>query len=75
MNENGLRELKEDPGSLQIKQKRPFEFQGKEAKTGANGQYPVGTTGHDVVELPFVVKRAENEWKIEPQPYFALMEQ
>jgi hypothetical protein len=27
------------------------------------------------IELPFVVCRLGNEWKAEPQPYFALMEQ
>jgi hypothetical protein len=26
------------------------------------------------IEIPFVVKRAGNEWKVEPLPYFALME-
>ena len=27
------------------------------------------------IELPFVLKRIGNDWKIEPLPYFALMEQ
>ena len=77
VNENGLRELKEDPDSLQIKQKRPFEFQGKEAKPGANGQYPIGTTGHYVVahHSPMVmglVKQADgNESRYGGPPCFS----
>jgi hypothetical protein len=27
------------------------------------------------IELPFVIKRVGGQWKVEPQPYFALMEQ
>jgi len=76
VNENGLRELKEDPGSLQIKQKRPFEFQGKEAKPGANGQYPIGTTAHYVVahHSPMVmglVKQADG-WKVDLRWWIAM---
>jgi hypothetical protein len=77
VNENGLRELKEDPGGLQIKQKRPFEFQGKETKPGANGQYPVGTTGHYVVAhhggpmVMGVVKQADG-WKVDVRWWVAM---
>lgn len=44
VNEDGLRTLKEDPGSLQIKVKRTFLFQGKPVKADGRGNYPVGTT-------------------------------
>ena len=44
VNEDALRTLKDDPGSLQIKVKRPYLFQGKPVKADARGNYPVGTT-------------------------------
>ena len=77
VNENGLRELKEDPGGLQIKQQRPFEFQGKETKPGANGQYPVGTTGHYIVAHhggPMVMGlvRQADGWKVDLRWWIAM---
>src|SRR5262249_30695558 len=77
VNENGLRDLKEDPGGLQIKQKRPFEFQGKEAKPGANGQYPIGTTAHDAVAHrggPMVMGlvRQADGWKVDLRWWIAM---
>jgi hypothetical protein len=77
VNENGLRELKEDPGGLQIKQQRPFEFQGKEAKLAGNGQYPVGTTAHYVVAHhggPMVMGlvRQADGWKVDLRWWIAM---
>jgi hypothetical protein len=77
VNEDGLRELKEDPGGLQIKQQRPLEFQGKQAALGANGQYPVGTTGHYVVAHhrgPMVVGlvRQPDGWKVDLRWWIAM---
>ena len=77
VNENGLRELKDDPGGLQIKQQRPFEFQGKEANPGANGQYPVGTTGHYVVAHhggPMVMGlvKQQDGWKVDVRWWIAM---
>lgn len=77
VNENGLRELKDDPSGLQIKQQRPFEFQGKEAKPGANGQYPVGTTGHYVVAHhggPMVMGlvKQQDGWKVDVRWWVAM---
>src|SRR6185503_21009426 len=42
VNENGLRELREDPGGLQIKQQRPYMFEGKPVTLGTNARYAVG---------------------------------
>jgi hypothetical protein len=77
VNEDGLRSLEEDPGSLQIKPQRPFEFQGKEAKLGANGQYPVGTTGHYIVAHrggPMVMGlvRQADGWKVDVRWWVAM---
>src|SRR5262245_59463882 len=44
VNADKLQRLKEDPGSLQMREERPLLFRGKEAVLGANGQYPEGTT-------------------------------
>ena len=76
VNEDALRQLTEDPGGLQIRQQRPFEFQGKEAKLGANGQYPIGTTGHYVVShrAPMVMGlvRQADGWKIDVRWWIAM---
>ena len=77
VNENGLRELKEDPAGLQIKQQRPFEFQGKEARPGPGGEYPVGTTAHYVAAHhggPMVVGlvRQADGWKVDLRWWIAM---
>ncbi len=43
-NEAGLRELIDDPGSLQIKMKRPMMSKGRAIEPDGNGDYPAGTT-------------------------------
>jgi hypothetical protein len=77
VNESGLKELKDDPGGLQIKMKRPFEFRGKEAKPGSGGQYPVGTTAHYVVSHrggPMVMGlvRQPDGWKVDLRWWIAM---
>lgn len=49
VNQDGLRELDEDPGGLQIIMKRRFEYRGVAAKPDAAGKYPIGTTAVYVV--------------------------
>jgi len=75
-NEDKLRQLKEDPAGLQIKQKRPFLFQGKEV---AAGKAPVGTTGLFMVAhygSPMVVPvvKKDDGWKIDLRWWMAMMQ-
>jgi hypothetical protein len=68
VNQSKLDQLKEDPDSLQIKERRPPLFRGEEAKADANGDYPIGTTalyrishGGSPMIVPLV--RREDGWK------------
>jgi len=76
-NEDKLRQLKENPGGLQIKMKRPLLFQGKEVQPAA-GKYPTGTTGLYMVahySSPMVVPvvRKDDGWKIDLRWWLAMM--
>jgi len=44
VNTAALQRLEQDPGSLQMKSRRPFLYRGREAYPEASGNYPVGTT-------------------------------
>jgi hypothetical protein len=73
-NEDGLRRLKEDPESLQIREMRPALFQGKEVDTLSSA--PIGTTALYMVAhqgspmaLP-LVKRADG-WKVDVRWWIA----
>ncbi len=79
VNQSKLDQLKEDPGSLQIKARRPPLFRGEEAKADASGTYPVGTTalysvahGGGPMIVPLV--RREDGWKVDLRWWIALME-
>jgi len=76
-NQDRLRQLREDPGLVQIKQKRPFESKGVELKPDPKGAYPVGTTGLYVVAFggePIVMRlvRTADGWKADPRWWIAM---
>jgi hypothetical protein len=76
-NDDRLRALSDDPGSLQIKIKRPFQLKGKAVTPDARDQYPIGTTARYSVAhqgSPMVVslvKQADG-WKIDPRWWIAM---
>jgi hypothetical protein len=78
VNESALQELKENPGALQIRERRPLLFKGEPAKPGPGGAYPVGTTGFYVMAhrspMAVVVVKTADGWKIDPRWWIAMME-
>ena len=79
VNQSKLDQLKDDPDSLQIKERRPPLYRGEEAKTDASGDYPVGTTalyrvahGGGPMIVPLV--RREDGWKVDLRWWIAMME-
>jgi hypothetical protein len=79
VNEAKLRELQSDPPSLQMRQSRPFLFEGREAKRDKNGQYPVGTTVlYSAVQggSPMVVTlvRQPDGWKVDVRWWLAMLD-
>ena len=79
VNEEALRELKEDPGSLQIKMKRPYLFQGKPVKPDARGNYPVGTTvlfraAHRGGPMTVPLVRRDEGWRVDVRWWVAMID-
>ena len=79
VNQARLDALKEDPGSLQIKARRPPLFRGEEAKADANGDYPIGTTAlyrvaHGGSPMIVTLVRREDGWKVDLRWWIAMME-
>jgi hypothetical protein len=76
-NDERLRALSEDPGSLQIKIKRAFQLQGKAATADAKGDYPPGTTvrysvAHQGSPLIVSLVRQADGWKVDPRWWIAM---
>jgi len=74
-----LRQIDEDPGSLQMRKRRPFLFRGTEAVLDANGRYPTGTTALYMVAhggSPMVVTlvRQADGWKVDLRWWLAMLE-
>jgi hypothetical protein len=77
VNENGLRELREDPEGLQIRQIRPFMFQGKPVTLGTNARYAVGTTAlyrvaHHRQPMVVALTRRPEGWKVDLRWWIAM---
>jgi len=77
VNEDALRDLKENPSGLQIRSEREMLFQGKPATIGASGQFPEGTTALYVVAhrsgptaVPLV--RKSDGWKVDVRWWIAM---
>jgi len=76
-NTAALQRLEQDPGSLQMKSRRPFLFRGREATPDATGIYPVGTTalysvshGGNSMVAPLV--RQADGWKVDVRWWLAM---
>ncbi len=79
VNQDGLRELEEDPGGLQIIMKRRFEHRGVAVKPDAAGKYPVGTTAVYVVAhhrspMVMVVEKQNDGWKVDPRWWIGMVD-
>ena len=78
VNESALQELKQNPGALQIRERRPLLFKGEPATPGPGGAYPVGTTGFYVMAhrspMTVTVVKTAQGWKIDPRWWIAMME-
>jgi hypothetical protein len=79
VNEGALKDLQENPGGLQIREKREKLFQGKPAKPGADGSFPIGTTALYTVAHrsgPMVVPlvRRDDGWKVDVRWWIAMMQ-
>lgn len=79
VNQDGLRELDEDPGGLQIIMKRRFEYRGLAAKPDAAGKYPIGTTAVYVVAhhrspIVMVVQKQNDGWKVDPRWWIGMVD-
>lgn len=75
-NEERLRSLSDNPGSLQIKLKREFQLRGKAIAPDAQGRYPVGTTvrysaAHQGSPMIVSLVRQGDGWKIDPRWWIA----
>jgi hypothetical protein len=76
-NDDRLRTLTDDPGSLQIKLKRPFQLNGKATTPGARGEYPVGTTvrysvAHQGSPMVVSLVKQADAWKVDPRWWIAM---
>jgi hypothetical protein len=79
VNESKLRDLTEDPGSLQMRKNRPFLYQGKEAALDASGRYPVGTTAlytlaHGGSPMVARLVRQADGWKVDLRWWLAMID-
>jgi hypothetical protein len=79
VNTAALQRLEQDPGSLQMKSRRPFLNRGREAAADASGNYPVGTTalysvahGGNSMVAPLV--RQADGWKVDVRWWLAMMD-
>jgi hypothetical protein len=79
INQDGLRELEEDPGGLQIIMKRSFEHRGVAAKPDPAGKYLIGTTAVYVVAhhrspIVMVVEKRNDGWKVDPRWWIGMVD-
>jgi hypothetical protein len=79
VNAAALQRLEQDPGSLQMKSRRPFLYRGREAAPDASGNYPTGTTalysvahGGNSMVAPLV--RQADGWKMDVRWWLAMID-
>lgn len=79
VNTAALQRLEQDPGSLQMKSRRPFLYRGREATADAGGNYPAGTTalysvahGGNSMVAPLV--RQGDGWKVDVRWWLAMID-
>jgi hypothetical protein len=78
-NETAVREIDDDPLSIQIKVKRDFRYQGKPIEAGSSGDYPVGTTvvymvAHRGGPMMMVLARKAEGWRVDLRWWLAMTE-
>lgn len=76
-NEERLKALSDDPGSVQTRLQRPFQLKGKEVAPGAGGEYPVGTTvrysaAHQGSRMVVSLVRQADGWKADLRWWIAM---
>jgi hypothetical protein len=79
VNSGALQRLEQDPGSLQMKSKRPFLHRGREVAADADGKYPVGTTAlysvsHSGNSMVAPLVRQADGWKVDVRWWLAMMD-
>jgi hypothetical protein len=79
VNEDGLRELNEDPSGVQIIPRRPYQLKGAEVKPDSRGEYPAGTSAvfmvaHHRGPMVVVLEKRNDGWKVDPRWWLAAME-
>jgi hypothetical protein len=78
-NQDGLRELDEDPTGVQIITKRAPEYRGEPARLDSNGKYPIGTTARYVVAhhrspMVMITQMTADGWKVDPRWWIEMVE-
>jgi hypothetical protein len=79
LNESAVKEIDEDPFSIQIKIKREFRYQGKPVERGSAGDYPVGTTvvymvAHRGGPMMAVLVRRPEGWRVDLRWWLSMVE-
>lgn len=79
VNQEKLRQLKEDPSGLQMVRKQPFRYRGQPVAPDASGVFPAGTTVHYMVAhygSPMMVTlvRKPEGWKVDLRWWLAMLD-
>ena len=78
VNVEAKEELEHNPEAVQFRLMRPYQFRGREAARGADGEYPVGTTVRFSVSYryPMVVSlvRTPEGWRIDLRWWLAMLD-
>lgn len=79
VNQEKLRQLKEDPEGLQIARKQPFLHRGAPVEPDASGAYPVGTTVRYMVAhygnpMMVTLVRKPEGWKVDLRWWLAMLD-
>ena len=79
VNTAALQRLEQDPGSLQMKSRRPFLYRGRETTADAAGNYPAGTTAlysvaHGGNQMVAPLVRQPDGWKVDVRWWLAMID-
>jgi len=79
VNTAALQRLEQDPGSLQMKSRRPFLYRGRETTADAAGAYPPGTTAlysvaHSGNQMVAPLVRQADGWKVDVRWWLAMID-
>jgi hypothetical protein len=78
-NDDRLKDLRRDPGGLQIRIQRAFQLKGRDVQPDAAGQYPIGTTArflaaHGGSPMVVSVVKLSDGWKVDLRWWIAMTE-